>query len=83
MQLANKLVGIEALRADMGWSSFEERFYKGKLKYKIRLEEMGQERWARKIYLDRGNKSKWVLDCARIAKKCGFVRRWVQHGNSA
>ena len=29
---ANRLLGIEAIRGDMGWSLFEERLYNGKLK---------------------------------------------------
>ena len=74
---ANRMVGIEAIRGDMGWSSFEERIFKGELKYKIRLEKMRDVRWAKKVYLESGTKSKWNKNCIRIANKCGFGRVWV------
>ena len=79
---ANMLVGIEAIRGDMGWSSFEERLFKGKLKFKVRLENMDGNRWARKIYIETGTKSKFSMDCVRVANKCGFSRKWVAHGDS-
>ena len=79
---ANRLVGLEAIRGDMGWSSFEERLFKGKLKFKVRLENMDENRWARKIYIESGTKSKFNMDCVRVANKCGFSRKWVVHGDS-
>ena len=39
---ANRIVGTEAILGDMGWSSFEERIFKGTLTFKIRLEIMGE-----------------------------------------
>ena len=50
------MVGTEAIRGDMGWSTFEERLSKGKLKYKVRLEKMDRHRWAKKVYLNTGMK---------------------------
>ena len=80
---ANRLVGVEAIRGDMGWSSFEERLLiKGKLKFKVRLENMDGNRWARKIYIETGTKSKFSMDCVRVANKCGFSRKWVIHEDS-
>ena len=78
---ANKMVGTEAIRGDMGWSTFEERLCKGKLKYKVRLEKMDRHRWAKKVYLNTGTKSSWNRNCSRIANKCGFSRRWVDSGS--
>ena len=78
---ANYLVGTEAIRGDMGWSTFEERLFKGKLKYKIRLEKMEELRWAKNMYQDSGTKSRWNMNCVRIANKCGFFRKWVDRGN--
>ena len=34
---ANRMVGTEAMRGDMGWTSFEERIFKRTLRFKIRL----------------------------------------------
>ena len=36
---ANMMVGIEAIRGDMGLSLFEETIFKGTLKFKIRREK--------------------------------------------
>ena len=47
---ANRYVGVEAIRGDMGWSTFRERVMKGKMNYKIRLERMPEERIAKKVY---------------------------------
>lgn len=74
---ANKMVGTEAIRGDMGWSSFEERLFKGKMRYKIRLEKMPSNRWASKVYRMVGIRSTWILNCASIVRKCGLHRRWT------
>ena len=33
-----RMVGMEAIRGEIGWSTFEERILKSTLNYKIRLE---------------------------------------------
>ena len=61
----------------MGWSLLkEERLYKGKLKFKVRLENIDGNRWARKIYIETGTKSKFNMNCVRVANsnKCGFFK---------
>ena len=77
---ANKIVGVESIRGDMGWSSFKERLFKGKLKCKIRLEKMDDDRWAKKCYQEVGTKSRWNMNCARIVNKCGLSKRWIFEG---
>ena len=79
---ANGMVGTEAIRGDMGWSTFEERIFKGSLKYKSRLEQMNEQRWARKVYLETASKSKYIVNCSTIANKCGFIRRWNVEENA-
>lgn len=51
---ASKWVASEALRGDMGWSSFEERVDKAILKY--RLDFMRKDRWPIKAFNWRRNK---------------------------
>ena len=46
----NKYVAVEVLRGEMGWSSFEERLDKTKMKYFVRLQFMNENRWTKKIY---------------------------------
>ena len=73
---AKKYAAIEALRGEMGWSTFEERIMKGTLRFKVRLEEMDGSRWAKKIYLEAGNSSRWMKGCAINAQKGGLFRTW-------
>ena len=74
---ANRYVGQEAIRGDMGWSTFEERLMKGQMKYKIRLEQMDNNRWAKKVYKKLGKNSKWMKKCIRNVNKCELKRVWV------
>ena len=69
---ANRYVGVEAIRGDMGWSTFRERVMKGKMNYKIRLERMPEERIAKKIYEFNGSKSKWSMQCKKVVRECGL-----------
>ena len=54
---SNRHVATEALRGEIGWSTFQERIDKTKIKYRIRLEHMNDRRWAKKIFKWRGKKS--------------------------
>ena len=56
----------------MGWSSFEERPFKGKLEHKVRLEKMEELGWAKNMYQDSGITSRWNMNCVRIANKGGY-----------
>ena len=75
--MANKMVGTEVIRGDMGWSTrtFEERLFKGKLKHKIRFKKKDRNRWAKNVHLNSGTKSNWNRNCSRIASKYGFFKR--------
>ena len=48
---APRHTAVEALRGDMGWSTFRERLIKATLGYKIRLKRMDDARITRKVYL--------------------------------
>ena len=76
---ANKFVGVEAIRGDMGWSTFEERIMKGTLRYKIRIERMNDNRWARSVSMEAGNSSKWMMNCTNIANRSGIFRIWIRN----
>ena len=47
---ANRYVAVEAIRGDMGWSTFRERLAKAVLRYRLRLQRMDGSRWAKKVY---------------------------------
>lgn len=69
---ANKYVGVEAIRGDMGWSTFAERSMKAVLMYKIRLERMNENRWAKKVHRWNNRASKWEKGCKRKVTQCGL-----------
>ena len=71
---ASRYTGVEAIRGDMGWSTFEERLMKNQLEYKIRLERMNNKRYARKVYNEIGKGGKWIQSCGRNVKKCGLKK---------
>ena len=59
---ANKYAATEALRGEMGWSSFEERVNKAKIGYEVRLERMDENRWAKKILNWSRRSSKFIAE---------------------
>ena len=71
---ANRYAAVEAIRGDMGWSTFEERLMKNQLKYKARLERMNSKRYAKKVYKEIGLGSKWIYSCGRNVKKSGLKK---------
>ena len=73
---SNKSAGVEAIRGDMGWSTFEERLMKSQLNYKVRLEKMNEGRWAKKISMVVGDKSKWVKNCAKAVDSVELFKSW-------
>ena len=66
---ANSFAAVEAIRGDMGWSSFSERCMKGSIMYKKRMDE---NRWVKKVCEKVGLKSRWLGMCKRVVKKCGL-----------
>ena len=56
----------------MGWSKFDERFRKGRLIYKCRLDDMERTNWVKRVCLARGYKGKWMTQCLNMANKVGL-----------
>ena len=71
---ANRYTAVEAIRGDMGWSSFDERMMKGVLIYKKRLEDMDECRWAKIVYRAFSQQGKFVKASMRYALKSGFIK---------
>ena len=46
-----KMVGIETIRDEVGWSTFEEMILKNVLNYNVKLENLEDSRWPRKFYI--------------------------------
>ena len=77
---AAKFAANEAIRGDMGWSTFVERLMKSCLMYKCRLDHMECSRWARKVYEWNNRTSKWDAMCVRAINKCGWQRVYIVSG---
>ena len=60
---ASGYTAVEALRGDMGWSTFSERCMKGCIGYNIRIERMSNEILVKKVYDHVGVRSKWLKVC--------------------
>ena len=75
---APRYAAVEALRGDMGWSTFRERLKKSTLRYKVRLERMDDARLVRKIYMWNLHGSKWVKNCMKMAGNIGMRVEWVE-----
>ena len=77
---AEKYTPIETLRGEMGWSTFEERIQKSKIKYRIRLEYMNENRWPKKIFNWIGKKGKFIREGNRRMKKINMKIEQKQEG---
>lgn len=67
---ANRYAAVDAVRGEVGWSTFEERIGKAVLGYKVRLRKMSENRWARKVYEWAGQGTKWNKSSIRWEKRC-------------
>ncbi|XP_075748102.1 uncharacterized protein LOC142814045 [Rhipicephalus microplus] len=69
----------QRVQGDMGWTSFEGREASSKIKFEKRLREMGEERWARKVfsYLYMKNvDTKWRKRTRKLTGKYLENSRW-------
>ena len=81
---ANRYVAVEAIKGDMGWSTFREKMAKAGLRYRVRLNRMDESRWARKVY-EWNMFGKWMKDSIKVEMWAGelemFVRGVIRHGS--
>ena len=78
---APRYAALEALRGDMGWSTFRERQMKATLRYKVRLERMEDTRLARKVYLWNERHSRWLKNCINMSNRCNLGIIWTYGRN--
>ena len=63
-------VATEAVLGELGWISVRDRIAKSKLNYWGYLQEVGEDRWCRKVYLEAvREKTKWMTDINKLAEK--------------
>ena len=76
---APRFAASEALRGDMGWSTFSERHMKATMSYRGRLEQMDNERLAKKVFMWNRWESKWDGFCRKMLDKCGIDAWRLMH----
>lgn len=69
---AHRCTPSEAVQGDMGWSTFEAREAKSKLRYERRLSTMEEERWPRQVWKALhlgGTNTRWTLRMRQLGLK--------------
>ena len=81
---APRYAAVEALRGDMGWSTFRERLAKAVLRYRVRLHRMDENRWAKKVF-EWNIYGRWMKDSIKTemwAGELGMLVRGVMRQGS-
>ena len=71
-----KSTAIEAIRGDMGWSTFRERIVKGKLRLSKRIEGLSGDRWVKRILNNWGDNSSWKKELERWKRREDLDNDW-------
>ena len=66
---------VEAIRGEMGWSTFRERVVKGKLNLLKKIEGLGEDRWVKKVLSAEGNSS-WKKEMQRWKRRENVEEEW-------
>ena len=74
---ANRYSATEALRGEAGWSTFGERVAKAVFRYKVRLQQTDENRWARQVYEWTKHRSKWNGMCEKLIYEYKMRRKMV------
>lgn len=62
-------VATEAVLGELGWIKVRDRIAKAKLNYWGYLQEVGEDRWCRKVYLEALKEhTKWIVDIDKLAE---------------
>ncbi|KAG0722788.1 hypothetical protein GWK47_043887 [Chionoecetes opilio] len=73
---ACRSTAVEAIRGDMGWSTFRERIIKGKLVFHKKIERLSDDRWAKKISQENRSSSTWKKELERWKRRETVGEEW-------
>ena len=71
---------VEAIRGEMGWSTFRERIVKGKLNFVKRIEGLSEDRWVKRVMRENSTTSSWKREINRWKKKENLGDEWFRIG---
>ena len=74
---ANRYVAVEAIRGDMGWSTFRERLAKAVLRFRVRLQRMDENKWAKKVF-EWNIYGRWMKDSIKVEMRVGELGMLVR-----
>ena len=71
---------VEAIRGDMGWSTFRERVVKGKLNFLKKIEELDEDRWVKLVVRDNSVRTSWRREMDRWKRRENLEEDWNRIG---
>ena len=67
---------VEAIRGEMGWSTFRERVLKGKLNFVKRIERLDEDRWVTQVLNEDGVRTSFRREIDRWKRREGLEDGW-------
>ena len=75
---APRCIAVEAIRGEMGWSTFKERVLKGKFNFLKKIEGLDAERLVKWILEEEGAKSSWRKELERWKRRENLAEDWYR-----
>ena len=72
---------IEAIRGEMGWSTFKERILKGKFSFLKKIEGLEENRWVKQILQENSVRTAWKREIDRWKRRENLEEEWHRIGS--
>ena len=77
---APRCTAVEAIRGEMGWSTFRERLVKGKLGFLKKIEGLEEDRWVKQVLGESCIRSSWKREVERWKRRENLEEDWHRIG---
>ena len=67
---------VEAIRGEMGWSTFRERVVKGKLNFVKKIEGLDEDRWVKQVLREDNVRTSWRREIDRWIRRENLEEDW-------
>ena len=67
---------VEAIRGEMGWSTFRERVVKGKLNFVKKIEGLDEDRWVKQVLREDNVRTSWKREIDRWIRRENLEEDW-------
>lgn len=75
-----RCTAVEAIRGEMGWSTFRERVLKGKLNFLKKVEGLDEDRWVRQVLGENTVRTSWKREIDRWKRRGDLEEDWNRLG---